>query len=187
MRGKVIILSAPSGAGKTTVSKHLLKSFPELEFSISATTRVPRQSETNAKDYHYLTKDDFLNKIEQKEFIEWEEVYTDIFYGTLKSEVERIWAKNKIVVFDVDAQGGMNLKKIFGDSALSIFLLTPSIHELEKRLKQRGSETEETIAFRLKKAFVEIDYAVNFDKIVLNERLEFTLEEVDKMVNDFIC
>ncbi len=186
MRGKVIILSAPSGAGKTTVSKYLLQKFSELEFSISATTRQPRQNESHQKDYHYLSKEDFVAKINNNEFVEWEEVYKDIFYGTLKSEVERIWAKNKIVVFDVDAQGGMNLKKIFGDNALSIFLLTPSIHELERRLKQRGTETEQTIAFRLNKAFQEIDYAVKFDKIVLNERLDFTLEDVNDIVKEFI-
>lgn len=186
MRGKVIILSAPSGAGKTTVSKYLLKTFSELEFSISATTRVPRQNETNAKDYYYLTKEDFLAKIDRKEFVEWEEVYKDIFYGTLQSEVERIWAKNKVVVFDVDAQGGMNLKRIFGENALSIFLLTPSLHELEKRLRQRGTETEQTIAFRLNKAFQEIEHAVKFDRIVLNERLDFTLEDVHDIVQKFI-
>lgn len=180
MEGKVIIFSAPSGAGKTTLTKHVLQSFPQLEFSVSATTRKPRPHETHGKDYYFISTDEFKSLIQQDALIEWEEVYNGSFYGTLKQEVKRIWEKGHHVVFDVDVKGGINLKKIFGNQALSIFIMPPSIDVLEKRLRKRGSETEEVIKKRVNKAFSELDDYKFFDYLVLNEKL-------DKSKNDIFC
>ena len=180
MEGKVIIFSAPSGAGKTTLTKHVLQSFPQLEFSVSATTRKPWPHETQGKDYYFISTDEFKSLIQQDALIEWEEVYNGSFYGTLKQEVKRIWEKGHHVVFDVDVKGGINLKKIFGNQALSIFIMPPSIDVLEKRLRKRGSETEEVIKKRVNKAFSELDDYKFFDYLVLNEKL-------DKSKNDIFC
>ncbi len=184
--GKCIIFSAPSGAGKTTIVKYLLRQIPDLKFSISAASRAPRGREENGIDYHFFSVEDFKARIEAGEFIEWEEVYTNNFYGTLKSEIIRAWENGKTVVFDVDAIGGINLKKIFGAKAMSIFVKPPSLFVLEQRLKNRRTETEEQIKMRLDKANEEISYADQFDFVLLNDNLEKACFEVKNIVSDFI-
>lgn len=183
---KVIIFSAPSGSGKTTLVKHSLEAFPELEFSISCTTRQPRGNEIHAVDYHFLTPDEFRQKIAEGAFVEYEEVYTDKYYGTLKSEVEKIWAKNKVVIFDVDVKGGVSLKKYFGKQALSIFIEPPSIEELERRLISRNTDDAETIKTRVAKAEEEMAYAKEFDKIVVNKDLDDAKKEIESLIKNFI-
>lgn len=183
---KVIIFSAPSGSGKTTLVKHCLETFPELEFSISATTRSPRGEEIHGKDYYFLSTEEFKQKISENAFVEYEEVYTDKFYGTLKSEVERIWANQKIVIFDVDVVGSVNLKKIFGDQAMSIFIAPPSIEELEKRLISRNTDSLETIKVRVSKAQEELNYQNQFDKIIVNNDLETAQNDIKAIISDFI-
>lgn len=183
---KCIIFSAPSGAGKTTIVKRLLaENFP-LEFSISAATRPKREEEVDGKDYYFLSVEKFKERIEKDEFIEWEEVYKDNFYGTLRIEIERIWAKNKTVIFDVDVVGGLNLKKYFGDGALSIFVMPPSIKALEERLKSRGTETPERLAARLGKAKTELITADQFDYVILNDDLEKAVSAAKLVVNKFL-
>lgn len=182
---KVIIFSAPSGSGKTTLVKHCLGIFPELEFSISATTRSPRGEEIHGKDYYFLSTEEFKQKISENAFVEYEEVYTDKFYGTLKSEVERIWQNQKIVIFDVDVVGGVNLKKIFGDQAMSIFIAPPSIEELEKRLILRNTDSPETIKTRVNKAQEELGYQNQFDKIIVNDNLESSKKDIETLISDF--
>jgi guanylate kinase len=184
--GKLIIFSAPSGAGKTTLVHNILKNFPQVEFSVSACSRPIRPGETEGKDYYFLSVDEFKGKIENAEFVEWEEVYKDNFYGTLKIEVERIWARNHVVIFDVDVVGGVNLKKNYGDNALSIFVKAPSLAHLEERLKKRETETPESIARRMAKAKKEMDYAVQFDAIVLNDDIQEAFAQSEKMVRDFL-
>ena len=186
MTGKLIIFSAPSGAGKTTIVRHLLKVFPELEFSISACSRAMRKNETQGVDYYFLSVEDFKQKIENDEFVEWEEVYPNNFYGTLKSEIVRIWKKGKLVIFDIDVHGSLNLKKQFGDNSLAIFVMPPSIQHLEERLKSRETETPENIAKRVNKAELELQTATQFDKIILNDNLEHAFEEAEKLVGEFI-
>ena len=185
--GKLIIFSAPSGSGKTTIVRHLLKTFPnQLEFSISATSRPRRGVEENGKDYHYLTVEEFKQKIEEKAFLEWEEVYAGTHYGTLKSEVDRIWAKGKHVIFDIDVEGGLNLKKIFGPKALSVFVMPPSIKILEERLNSRSTDSAESIARRVAKAEKELKTADLFDTFILNEVLEEAFVKAEKVVSEFI-
>lgn len=186
MQGKLIIFSAPSGAGKTTIVHHLLKVFPELEFSVSACSRAKRKEETHGVDYYFISVEEFKKKIENNEFVEWEEVYADNFYGTLKVEIERIWNKGKHVIFDMDVVGGINLKKKFGDAALSIFVMPPSIEHLEKRLKLRETETPESIARRLGKAVNELKTSNQFDKVILNDNLETAFAEAEKIVAAFL-
>lgn len=186
MEGKLIIFSAPSGAGKTTIVHHLLKVFPDLEFSVSACSREMRKGEAYGVDYYFLSVEEFKDKIERGEFVEWEEVYKDNFYGTLRSEVERIWKKGKHVIFDVDVIGGINLKKQFGSNALSVFVMPPSIEHLENRLKSRETETPESIARRMGKAEQELKTANQFDKIILNDKLEHAFEEAERIVEDFL-
>lgn len=186
LKEKVIIFSAPSGSGKTTLVKHGLETCPELSFSISATTRAPRGEEKHAADYYFLTPDEFREKISVDGFVEFEEVYTDKYYGTLKSEVERIWAEGKVVIFDVDVKGGVKLKEVFGDKALSIFILPPSVEELERRLINRNTDSEETIKIRVAKADEEMAYQKHFDKVIVNTDLDIAKKEVVKVVNDFI-
>ncbi|MDO4763229.1 MAG: guanylate kinase [Flavobacteriaceae bacterium] len=183
---KVIIFSAPSGSGKTTLVKHCLGIFPQLEFSISATTRSPREGEINGKDYHFLSPEEFRKKISENAFVEYEEVYTDKFYGTLKSEVERIWQNKNIVIFDVDVVGGVNLKKIFGEQAMSIFIAPPSIEELERRLINRNTDTLETIKTRVSKAQEELTYQNQFDQILVNDDLEKAKKEIENLILNFI-
>ncbi len=184
--GKLIIFSAPSGSGKTTIVKEVLKRFNNLEFSISACSRAPREGETHAKDYYFLSVDDFKQRIKNEDFIEWEEVYQNNFYGTLKSEANRIWEKGNHVVFDVDVKGGLNIKKQFGDRALAFFIKAPSIEELRRRLEKRGTETEEQINKRINKAEYELGFAKDFDVVILNDVLEKAVEETIGIVTNFL-
>lgn len=186
MEGKVVIISAPSGAGKTSIVTYLLKMNPELEFSISATTRKPRNNEINGRDYYFISIADFKSLIKRKKFVEWEEVYKDQYYGTLKSEIKRIWSHNKHVLFDVDVRGGINLKKLFGEKAISIFIMPPSVSELEKRLLARGTDDMNKIKVRIGKAVEEIELANEFDSIVVNDNLDMAQREVNEMVNSFL-
>ncbi len=183
---KYIIFSAPSGAGKTTIVRELMRRMPNLEFSISACSRSPRENEVDGKDYHFIDKEVFKQKIENHEFVEWQEVYAGSYYGTLKSELERIALKNNHLVFDVDVLGGVNLKKIFGDSALSIFIMPPSIEELELRLINRHTDSTEAIAKRVAKAKYEITFSNQFDKILINSNLEFAIQEAVNIVDKFL-
>lgn len=184
---KLIIISAPSGAGKTTIVKEIMKNQNlQLMFSCSATNRQPRQNEINGKDYFFLTSENFKQKINNNEFIEWEEVYKDQFYGTLKSEIQRIANLNKNIIFDVDVKGGINIKKQYPENSLSIFIEPPSIEELKKRLENRGSETAETINKRIQKAQYEITFANKFDLIVTNDILEIAINQVNTAIENFI-
>ncbi len=185
-QGKAIIFSAPSGAGKTTIVHHLLSCNLGLEFSVSACSRAMRKGEANGVDYYFLSVEEFRKKIANKEFLEWEEVYTDLFYGTLQSEIERIWKKGHHVIFDVDVVGGINLKKIFGPNALSVFVKAPSIAHLEARLKTRSTETPESIARRMAKAEIEMGYAEKFDHILLNDDLQRAFAEAEQVVKQFL-
>ncbi|TXI87471.1 MAG: guanylate kinase [Crocinitomicaceae bacterium] len=184
--GKCIIFSAPSGAGKTTIVRHLLTVENRLEFSISACSRDPRINEVDGKDYHFLGVEGFKQKIEEGAFIEWEEVYKDNFYGTLKSEIERIWAAGKSVVFDVDVVGGLNLKRQLGDQALAVFVQPPSVEELENRLRSRSTETEEKIQLRMSKARQELAQSSGFDVILHNVHLDQACAEAEVLVNKFL-
>jgi guanylate kinase len=186
MPGKAIIFSAPSGSGKTTIVKYLLENNPDLGFSISASTRDKRgRKETNGVDYYFLSPEDFKKKIDEDAFIEWEEVYAGNFYGTLKSEIERIWASGKNVIFDVDVRGGMALKKYFGDKALSVFVKVPSIDTLKQRLDLRGTETEESLSRRIFKAKFEMTFQDKFDVILLNEDLAKSTAEAQRLYDGF--
>ena len=186
MKGKVIIVSAPSGAGKTSIVKHVLEFLPELRFSTSATTRAMREGEVNGRDYHFLTVEDFKEGIRNDEFLEWEEVYANQFYGTLKSEIQRIWDEGKTVIFDVDVKGGLNIKKYFGDDAMAIFIEPPSIQELENRLRKRGTETEESLRKRVEKAEYELSFAPLFDKIIVNDNLDDARAEMLGAIREFL-
>lgn len=185
-KGKLIIFSAPSGAGKTTVVKHLLKQDFGLEFSISATSRPPRHTETHGKDYYFLSDKEFKQKIANNEFLEWEEVYAGTCYGTLKEEVERIWNKGKHVIFDVDVVGGINIKKYYGDQALAVFIQPPSVEALRNRLVGRSTDTPEVIEKRVQKAEYELTFASQFDVILVSEELPVTLANAEKLVTDFL-
>lgn len=184
--GKVIIFSAPSGAGKTTIVRALLDSLSELSFSISACSRDPRGQEVNGKDYHFIGIEGFKNKIKNNEFVEWEEVYQDHFYGTLNSELIRIWNANKTVVFDVDVKGGMSLKKKFGKKALAIFVMPPSLMVLEERLRNRNTDSEQKIQQRLEKAEQEIALSSGFDVILKNDQLDNAISDAKAIVNQFL-
>ena len=184
--GKAIIFSAPSGAGKTTIVKSLLANNLPLSFSISACSRQKRENEINGKDYHFLSIEDFKQKINEQAFIEWEEVYENNYYGTLKSEIERIWNDKKHVVFDVDVVGGLNLKKHFGNNALAIFIQPPSMDVLIERLRNRATESEASLEKRIDKAKHEMTYSPSFDSIIINDQLEETIEVAEKKVKDFL-
>ncbi len=187
MSQKLIIFSAPSGAGKTTIVKHLLGVYPKvLSFSISATTRLPRSFETPNQDYYFISVEDFTNKIDNKEFIEYEQVYEGLYYGTLRSEVERLWSQGKVVVFDVDVKGGVALKQEFGDTALAVFVKPPSMKELRKRLVSRQTETDDTLKERVEKAAIEMEFAPFFDEVVINDSLSEALDFSEKIVEHFI-
>ncbi|MFD2724919.1 guanylate kinase [Hyunsoonleella rubra] len=186
-QGKLIVFSAPSGSGKTTIVRHLLNIEDlNLEFSISATSRKKRGNEEDGKDYYFLSAKEFKNKIKSGEFLEWEEVYRDNFYGTLKTEVERIWAKGKNVIFDIDVSGGLRIKRKFPDETLAIFVKPPSIDELKIRLKKRKTESEDKINMRVAKASAELATAPLFDTIIINDDLERALEDAEQQVRDFI-
>ncbi len=183
---KVIIFSAPSGSGKTTLVRLCLEQFPQLAFSVSCTTRAPRGAELHGVDYHFLSPAEFRTKIDARDFVEFEEVYADTFYGTLKSEVERIWNEDKVVIFDVDVLGGIALKKYFGDQALSVFIMPPSVAELELRLIARGTDDLETIKMRVAKATEEISHKDAFDVIIVNDQLASAQEQITKLLTSFI-
>ena len=187
MTGKLIVFSAPSGSGKTTIVRQLLSdNIFNLEFSVSATSREKRGKEVYGKDYYFLSVNEFKNKIANDEFVEWEEVYKNQFYGTLKSEVERIRNKGNNVIFDVDVVGGINIKKQYKDDCLTVFIMPPSIEELEKRLRNRGTETADSLKKRLAKAEHEMTYSKDFDVVVVNDVLEVAVEEVKKQLNIFL-
>ncbi|MBR4046263.1 MAG: guanylate kinase [Alistipes sp.] len=184
--GKLVIFSAPSGSGKTTIVRELLKRFNCFEFSISATSRQPRGQEQNGVDYYFLSNEEFKERVARDEFVEWEEVYQGTCYGTLKSEMERIWAKGNIILFDVDVMGGINLKHIFGDNACSVFIMPPSVEELERRLRGRGTDAEEVIQKRIAKAEFELSKASEFDHVVVNDKLEEAVDKVAEIITRFI-
>ena len=186
-KGKLFVFSAPSGSGKTTIVRHLLSQEKlNLEFSISAASRAPRGTEKDGVDYYFISRDDFIQKIKNEEFLEWEEVYRDNFYGTLKTEVERIWAKGKHVIFDIDVVGGLRIKKKFPEETLAVFVKPPSVDELKRRLKKRSTESEDKINMRVAKASVELATAPQFDTIIKNYDLEVALEEAENLVANFI-
>ena len=186
MPGKVLIFSAPSGSGKSTIVGHILELHPEVEFSVSATSRPPRGQEQDGVEYLFYSADIFRALVEDGKFVEYEEVYPGRFYGTLKSEVNRIWGKGHVIIFDVDVKGGVNLKKYFGDSALSVFIQAPSVEELRRRLVARGTDTPEAIEQRVAKAAEEMTYAPQFDKVLVNDSLEDAFREAEEMVDDFL-
>ena len=187
MNNKVIIFSAPSGAGKSTIVNHVLGLHPELEFSISATSRAPRGQEKHGVEYYFFTADEFRQMIVEDKFVEHEEVYPGSFYGTLKSEVERIWAKGHAIVFDIDVQGGVNLKRIFGEKAFSVFIQAPSVEVLRERLVGRGTDSDEAIDRRVAKAASEMEFAAGkFDYVLVNDDLETAFAEAEKVVGDFL-
>lgn len=186
MQGKLIIFSAPSGAGKTTIVKHLLKKFDNLSFSISATTRQLRGDEIDGKDYYFTSKEEFLHKVARQEFVEFEEVYNGTFYGTLRSEIERIWAEGKHVIFDIDVEGGLRLKRKFEEDALAIFVNPPSLAVLKERLSGRGTDSQEKLNERFAKAEKELAYADKFDIILNNFELETACGEAEKLVENFL-
>lgn len=184
--GKLIIFSAPSGSGKTTIVKRLLTTFPQFEFSISATSRQPRGEERNGVDYFFLTAEEFRQKVAENAFVEWEEVYNGTCYGTLRSEMERIWAKGNVIIFDVDVMGGINLKRIFGDRACSIFIKAPSVEVLRERLIGRGTDSAETIEKRVAKAEFELSKADEFDHVVVNDDLEVAVQQTEQIIRNFL-
>lgn len=183
---KLIIISAPSGSGKTTLVHHLLENCNRLEFSISCTTRLPRENEIDGKDYYFISPQEFKERANNQEFAEWEEVYNNNFYGTLKSEIERIWANEKAVIFDIDVVGGMNLKNSYPENSLSIFIMPPSVEELEKRLRNRQTESEEKIKMRVNKAEKELEFTQYFDTVLVNDDLKSSKEKILNLVNEFL-
>ena len=187
MAGKIIILSAPSGTGKSTIIKHLMAQRPDLDlhFSISATSRKPREGETDKKDYYFLTKEEFRKKIDNDEFVEWEEVYEGTYYGTLYSEVMEKVEKGHTVIMDIDVKGSINVKKCFGDKALALFIMPPSIQELEMRLTNRGTDDRDEIARRLAKAGYEMNFAPQFDDVVINDDFNKAVEDVADRIKNF--
>ena len=184
--GKIIIFSAPSGSGKTTIVRELLKRFPQFEFSISATSRQPRGEEQDGVDYYFLSPEDFRQKVREEAFVEWDEVYAGTSYGTLKSEIDRIWSKGHVILFDVDVMGGINLKRIFGQDACSIFIMPPSIEELRRRLTGRGTDAPEVIEKRIGKAEFELSKSPEFDHTVINDELSTAVEETSALITRFL-
>ncbi len=185
MNKKVIIFSAPSGAGKSTIVRHLLAKYPFLEFSVSATSRKPRGEEVNGKDYYFFSTDQFESKIANGEFVEYEEVYAGSYYGTLRSEVQRIWDKGNIIIFDIDVKGGVNLKKLYSSNAMAVFIQPPSVEELRNRLVGRGTDSPEAIERRVAKAEEELTYADKFDVVLVNDNLEEALARAESIVEEF--
>ena len=185
--GKLVIFSAPSGAGKTTIVHHLLAKIPTLEFSISATTREARGDEVDSKDYYFISKEEFLHWIAKKQFVEFEEVYSGTFYGTLRQEIERIWKTGKVVIFDIDVEGGLHLKRKYGKQALAIFVQPPSLEVLKERLVGRGTDSEQKLQERFIKAEKELNYAPRFDVILKNDNLEVACNEAKTLVNNFLA
>ncbi len=186
MGNKVLIFSAPSGSGKSTIVNHILGLHPEIEFSVSATSRLPRGAEKDGVEYFFYSADVFRLLVRDDKFVEYEEVYPDRFYGTLKAEVNRIWARGHVIIFDVDVKGGVNLKKYFGDQALSVFIQAPSVEVLRERLVKRGTDSTEDIEKRVAKAAEEMTYAPKFDRILVNDDLATALAEAENMVDTFL-
>ena len=186
MKDKLIVVSAPSGAGKTTIVKHLLEVHDDFAFSVSATTRPKRSGEIEGVDYYYISPERFRKLIEEEAFVEWEEVYDNQFYGTLKSEIERIWALGKYIIFDIDVKGALNIKSIFNDQVLCIFVKPPSWEVLLKRLQDRKTEDLASIEKRIKKAKLELEFEDRFDYILVNDKLEVAFKEAEKVVSDFL-
>ena len=186
MTGKAIIVSAPSGAGKTSIVRYLLDAQPYLAFSVSACSRPKREDETDGRDYYFLSTDEFRSKIDAGDFVEWEEVYHGSYYGTLKSELERIWNENRIPIFDVDVKGGLSLKSYFGPDALSVYIMPPSVEALENRLRNRGTENEESLKKRLGRAQFELGFAGRFDLCITNETLETACKDAEKAIAGFL-
>lgn len=184
--GKIIIFSAPSGSGKTTIVRQLLARYPQLEFSVSATSRAPRGTERDGADYYFLTHEAFMQAVAEDKFVEWEEVYAGTCYGTLRSEMDRIWQKGHTIAFDVDVIGGLNLKRLFGGDACAIFVMPPSVEELRRRLEGRGTDAPEVIDRRVAKAEFELTKAPEFDHVVVNDRLEDAIRETTDILNRFI-
>jgi guanylate kinase len=183
---KIIVITAPSGAGKTTITKYLMERFPQLSFSISATTRAPRTNETNGKDYYFISSSEFENKIKDDAFIEWEMVYEGTYYGTLKSEINKIWKLSCIPVLDIDVKGALRIKELFPSETLTLFIAPPSIEALKERLLKRGTETTTSLKRRITKAADELSYKENFDHVILNEELETACKRAAEIVQDFL-
>ncbi len=183
---KAILFSAPSGSGKTTIIREILKRFDCFEFSISATSRQPREGEKDGIDYYFLSPDNFAQRVENDEFLEWEEVYAGTSYGTLKSEINRIWDNGHVIIFDVDVNGGMNLKKYFGPDALALFVMPPSVEVLEQRLRSRGTESEENIAKRLARSAAELKMADQFDVTIVNDILSDAVDKTQQVINNYL-
>jgi guanylate kinase len=183
---KLVIITAPSGAGKTSITRYLMKTYPQLAFSVSAATRQPRGTEKNGVDYHFMNVAEFKNKILENEFVEWEMVYEGKYYGTLKTELERIWSENKIPVLDIDVKGAIHVQQQYPESSLSLFIQTPSVEELKKRLETRGTETPESLAARVNKAAYELSFKDQFNKLIINDDLQRACSEAEAIVGDFI-
>lgn len=186
MSGKLIVITAPSGAGKTTIAKHLLESYPMLEFSVSATTRPRRPDEVHARDYYFLTEEQFRQRIKSESFVEWQEVYKDTFYGTLKDEVQAIWKSGKNVLFDVDVKGAINLKKQYGENALTIFIKPPSLEVLTNRLLSRATESADMVEERITKATYELQFESYFDEVIVNDSLPEAMAKAEAIVDKFL-
>ena len=185
-KNKLIIITAPSGAGKTSITKHLMNQFPQLAFSVSAATRQPRGTEKNGVDYYFISMDDFKQKIQEDEFIEWEMVYEGKYYGTLRSEIQRLWQNNKIPILDIDVKGAIHVQQQYPQTSLSLFIQPPSVDELRKRLMSRGTETEASIQARVNKAAYELSFKDQFNKIIVNDDLQKACAEAEKIAGEFI-
>lgn len=185
-KNKIIIITAPSGAGKTSITRFLMNKFPNLAFSVSAATRKPRTNEINAVDYHFMSTEDFKKKINQQEFVEWEMVYEGKYYGTLKTELEKIWEQNKIPVLDIDVKGAIHVQQQFPETSLSLFIQAPSIEELRKRLESRGTESAESLAARINKASYELSFKDQFNNTIINDNLQRACNEAAEIVEEFI-
>jgi len=183
--GKIVIFTAPSGSGKTTIVRHLLKKYDFLGFSVSATNRQKRETEIDGKDYYFLSAEKFQKEIDEEAFVEWEEVYEGKYYGTLKSEIQRVWSKGQHVVFDIEVKGATNIKKMYPDNSVAVFVRPPSLSELRRRLKGRKTETESSLKKRLARAEEEMKYEDKFDKVVINDLLEVALEEAEQIIESF--